>query len=73
MDLIGPSPPTKKGHKWIVTWVDCTSKMIVAAAAADRHMTSEKLVLLIFQEICCRFGLPLNLTMDDDVKFVSSL
>jgi len=46
MDLIGPLPPTKKGHKWIVTWVDCTSKMIVAAAAAKEHMTSEKLALL---------------------------
>jgi len=39
MDLIGPLPPTKKGHKWIVKQVDCTSKMIVAAAAADGHMT----------------------------------
>jgi len=28
--------------------------------------------LLTFREICCRFGLPLNLTMDNDVKFVSS-
>ena len=39
MDLIGPLTPTKKGHKCIVTWVDRTSKMIFAAAAADGHMT----------------------------------
>jgi len=73
MDLVGPLPPTKKGHTWIVTWVDRTSKMIVAAAAADGQMTSEKLTLMTFKEICCRFGLPLNLIMDNDIKFVSSL
>jgi len=72
VDLIGPLPPTKKGDKWIVTWVDCTSKMIVAAAAANRHMTSEKLAMLT-KKPCCQFGLPLNLTMDNDVKSVSSL
>jgi len=73
MDLVGPLPPTKKGRTWIVTWVDRTSKMIVAAAAADGQMTSEKLALMTFKEICCRFGLPLNLIMDNDIKFVSSL
>jgi hypothetical protein len=73
MDLIGPLPPIKKGHKWIVTWVDRTSKMIVATAAADGHVTSEKLALLTFKEICCRFCFPLNLMMDNDVKFVNSL
>jgi len=74
MDLIGPLPPTKKGHKWIETWVDPSSKMILAAdAAADGQMTAEKLALLTFKEICCQFGLPLNLTRDNDVNFVSSL
>jgi len=43
INLVGPLPPTKKGHTWIVTWVDRTSKMIVAAAAANGQMTSEKL------------------------------
>ena len=54
-------------------WVDCTFKMIVATATADGQLTSEKLALLIFKEICCRSKLPLNLTMDNDVNFVSSL
>jgi len=34
MDLIGPMPRSKDGNEWIVTWVDRTSKKIVAAAAA---------------------------------------
>jgi len=49
-------------------------QMIVAIAAADGQMTSEKLALLTFKQICCRFKLPLNLTMDNDVKlFVAVL
>ena len=41
MDPIGPLPVTKCGHTWIVTWVDRTSKMIVAAAAKEGQMSSE--------------------------------
>ena len=28
---------------------------------------------MTFREICCRFGLPLHLTIDNDFKFVSAL
>jgi len=73
MDLIRPLPATKSGHTWIVTWVDRTSKMMVAAAAKEGQISSEALALMTFREICCRFGLPLHLTIDNDVKFVSSL
>jgi len=73
MDLIGPMPRSKDGNEWIVTWMDRTSKTIVAAAAAHKHTSAEDLARLTFKEICCRFGLPQNLTMDNDVRFVSSL
>jgi len=73
MDLIGPMPRSKDGNKWIVTWEDSTSKAIVAAAAAHKHTSAEDLAKLTFKEICCRFGLPQNLTMDNYVRFVSSL
>jgi len=73
MDLIGPLPASTKGNTWILTWVDRTSKTIVAVAAADTDMSSKAIALLTFREICCCFGLPLNLTMDNDVNFVSSL
>jgi len=72
MDLIGPLPTTKLGNNWIVTWVDRTTKTIVAAVA--KALTSkETLARLTFREICCRFGLPLNLTMDNDVRFNNGL
>jgi len=73
MDLIGPLPPSKDGNEWIVTWVDSISKTIVTAAAAHKHTSAEDLAKLTFKEICCRIGLPQNLTMDNDVRFVSSL
>jgi len=73
MDLIGPLPKTKQGHEWIVTWVDRTSKTIVAAAAKEGSTSAQDLAIMTFREICCRFGLPATLTMDNDVRFVSSL
>ena len=63
----------KNGNTWIVSWVDCTSKTIVGTATADKDISSEAIAFLTFRKICCCFELPLNLTMDNDVKFVSSL
>jgi len=72
MDMIGPLPTTKLGNNWVVTWVDQTTKTIVTAAAAA-PTSKETLARLTFQEICCHFGLPLNLTMDNDVRFNNGL
>jgi len=72
MDMIGPLPTTKFGNNWIVTWVDQTTKTIVAAAAAA-PASKGTLAHLTFREICCRFGFSLNLTMDSDVQFNNGL
>ena len=69
MDLIGPMPKSRAGNEWIVTWVDRTSKMIVAAATKTGASSGKDLADLTFKEICCRFGLPLKLTHDNDVRF----
>jgi len=50
MDLIGPLHASKKESTWIVTWVDRTSKTIVASTAADTDMSSEAIALLTFCE-----------------------
>jgi len=52
-----------------MTWVDHTLKTIVAAAAAHKHTSAEDPARLTFKEICCRFGLPQNLTMDSSEKY----
>ena len=43
MDLIAPLPTTKLGHEWIVTWVDRTSKIIVAVLAHSDGTSAEGL------------------------------
>ena len=69
MDLVGPMPKSRAGNEWVVTWVDRTSKMIVAAAAKTGASSGRHLADLTFKEICCRFGIPLKLTHDNDVRF----
>jgi len=73
MDLIGPLLTTKLGHEWIVTWVDCMSKTIVAAPAHRDRTSAEDIAVLTLKEISCRFGLLLTLTMDKDVRFVGAV
>jgi len=72
MDMTGPLPTTKLGNNWIFSWVDQSTKTIVATAAAV-PTSKETLARLTFREISCRFGLPLNLTMDNDVRFNNRL
>ena len=69
MDLIGSLSKSRSGHEWIVTWVDRTSKMIVAAAVKTGQSSGRELADLMFTQICCCFGLPAKITHDNDVRF----
>ena len=71
MDLIGPLPKSRSGNDLIVTWVDRTSKLIVARALRQGNSSAKVLADLTFEAICCRFGLPARLTHDNDVRFRS--
>ena len=71
MDLIGPLPKSRSGNDLIVTWVDRTSKLIVARAIRQGNSSAKALAELTFEAICCRFGLPARLTHDNDVRFRS--
>ena len=69
MDLIGPLPKSRSGNDWIVTWVDRTSKTIVARACKTGASSGADLAALTFEAICCQYGLPARLTHDNDVRF----
>ena len=69
MDLIGPLPKSRSGNDWIVTWVDRTSKTIVARACKTGLSSGADLADLTFEAICCQYGLPARLTHDNDVRF----
>jgi len=45
----------------------------VAAPAHSDKTSAEDIAALTFKEISCRFGLPLTLTMDNDVRFVGAV
>ena len=69
VDLVGPMPLSSTGNDMFITWVDRTTKTVVARAFASSHSSGQDLADLTFQEIVCRFGLPLSLTHDNDVRF----
>jgi hypothetical protein len=69
MDLIGPLPKSCSSNDLIVTWVNHTSKLIVAKAICQGNSSAKVLAELTFEAICCRFGLPSILTHDNDVRF----
>ncbi len=71
MDLIGLLPKSRSGNDLIVTWVDRTSKLIVAKAIRQGNSSAKSLAELTFEAICCRFGLPVRITHDNDVGFRS--
>jgi IS30 family transposase len=68
MDLIS-MPVSKQGNDLIVTWVDRTSKTIVARALKESDSSSSTLAKLTFEAVCCRFGVPHRMTHDNDVRF----
>ena len=71
MDLIGPLPKSRSGNDLILTWVDRTSKLIVARALRQGNSAAKVLADITFEAICCRFGLPARLTHDNDIRFRS--
>ena len=68
MDLIS-MPVSKQGNDLIVTWVDRTSKTIVARALKESDSSTSTLAKLTFEAVCCRFGVPHRMTHDNDVRF----
>jgi hypothetical protein len=71
MDLIGPVRWSKAGNDLILTWVEKTSKMIAVSPLSSKTSSSRDLVVFTWCHICCRFGLSLVLTHDNDVRFGS--
>jgi hypothetical protein len=71
MDLIGTLPKSRSGNDLIITWVDRTSKLIVAKTLRQGNSSAKVLAESTFEAICCRFSLPGGLTHDNDVRFRS--
>ena len=63
LDAIGPLPITGKRNVYILTAVDYLSHW--AEAKAVRQITSKEMGKFVYEHICCKFGVPLELLSTD--------
>ena len=68
IDAVGPLPITRKVKSYILTVVDYLSRW--AKATPVRRITSKDVSKFVYEEICCKFGVPLELLslMKDQVS-----
>ncbi|MCO5564639.1 hypothetical protein L7F22_018305 [Adiantum nelumboides] len=71
VDVIGPLPGTRNGKHYILSAMDYMTKW--PEAKASRGATSKDVCNFIFDYICCRFGVPLELVSDQGKKFRNDL
>ena len=70
IDLIGPLPASKRGHRWIITLVDYATRYPEAKPlkTTDTAEVAEALV-----EIFSRLGIPKKMVSDQGTQFTSNL
>ncbi|MCO5611527.1 hypothetical protein L7F22_065780 [Adiantum nelumboides] len=71
IDVIGPLPGTRNGKHYILSAMDYMTKW--PEAKASRGATSKDVCNFIFDCICCRFGVPLELVSDQGKEFRNDL
>jgi len=67
MDMIGPLPTAQGNLKYVVVAVDYFTKWIEAKALIT--ITSQTIQKFFWQNIICRFGVPMILTVDNGTQF----
>ncbi|KAI5321259.1 hypothetical protein L3X38_030330 [Prunus dulcis] len=71
LDLIGPMPQGKGQVKYAVVAVDYFTKWVEAAPLAT--ITAAKIEDFVWTHICCRFGIPYAIIIDNGRQFDSEL
>jgi len=70
MDVVGPiSPPSSKGHQFILAITDYFSKK--AEAISLREVKTSNVVKFIKHHVVYRFGMPQQIVHDNRPQFVS--
>ena len=67
IDAVGPLPITSRGKSYILTAVDYLSRW--AEARAVRQITAKDVAKFVYEDICCKFGVPLELLSDQGPGF----
>ncbi|MCO5597162.1 hypothetical protein L7F22_051238 [Adiantum nelumboides] len=68
---MGPLPITGRGRNYILTAVDYLSRW--AEAKAVRQITAKDVAKFVYEEICNKFGVPLELLLDQGPGFRAEL
>ncbi|MCO5576439.1 hypothetical protein L7F22_030249 [Adiantum nelumboides] len=71
IDAIGLLPITSRGKSYILTAVDYLSRW--AKAIAVKQITAKNVAKFVYDEICCKFGMPLELLSDKGPGFRAKL
>ena len=67
IDAMGPLPNTGKGKSYILTSVDYLSRWVEARAV--KQITAKDVAKFVYEDICCKFGVPLELLSDQGPGF----
>ena len=71
IDAIGPLPVTQRGKCYILIAMDYLSRW--AEAKAVKQITSKEVAKFIYEDVCCRHGVPLELLSDRGPGFRGEL
>ena len=71
IDAVGPLPITSRGKSYIITVVDYLSRWVEARAV--KHITAHDVAKFVYEDICCKFGVPLELLSDQGPGFRADL
>ncbi|XP_012833285.1 PREDICTED: uncharacterized protein LOC105954155 [Erythranthe guttata] len=70
IDIVGPLPLAAGQRKFLIVAIDYFSKWVEAEALA--RITDSEVMKFIWQNICCRYGLPRDLVSDNGTQFNSA-
>ena len=71
IDAVGPLPITSRGKSYILTAVDYLSRW--AEAKAVKQIGAKDVAKFVYEDICCKFGVPLELLSDQGPGFRADL
>jgi hypothetical protein len=71
IDLMGPLPITKRGHRFIVVATDYLTKF--AEVRALKTSVKKKVARFVYERIVTRFGIPLEMVSDNGPQFTSNV
>ena len=71
IDAIGPVPRASSGKRFIIMGVDYMTRWVEAIATSS--VTAKEVARFVYENICCRFGVPLEILADRGPGFRGDL